>query len=114
MALDVRPAGEDGTEIVRIAGDVDVSTVDAVERRLLGAVSAGVPPAPVVVDFSAVTFMGSCGLGLLRSIHEIAQSQGTPLRIVAPQRAVRRPVRLLGFDRTLRLYYSMEDAARRY
>jgi anti-anti-sigma factor len=114
MALELGRAGEDGTEIVRIVGDVDVSTVDTVERRLLGAVSAGVPPAPVVVDCSAVTFMGSCGLDMLLSIHDIAQTQGTPLRIVAPQRAVCRPVRMIGFDKTLRLYNSVEDAARPY
>jgi anti-anti-sigma factor len=103
---------EERIEIIRLSGDIDMSTVDTMERLLLGAVDAAVGSVPVVADCSGVTFLGSCGLRMLLSAHHIAQSRNTPLHIVAPQRAVRRPVRLTGLDQTLQLYNSVQDAVR--
>ena len=113
LALRVRRSCRGGAEIVHIAGDVDMSTVDILERDLLKTVATTEPPSHIVLDCSEVTFLGSCGLSLLLSVHEVALSQDTPVRIVAPQRAVRRPAQLTGFDQTLRLHDTMEDAVRR-
>jgi anti-anti-sigma factor len=105
-------AYEDHIEIIRLSGDIDMSTVDTMERLLLGAIDAARGSVPVVADCSGVTFLGSCGLRLLLSAHHIAQFRNTPFRIVAPQRAVRRPVRLTGLDQSLQLYNSVQDAVR--
>ncbi|MDT7724549.1 MAG: hypothetical protein QOI21_1125 [Actinomycetota bacterium] len=111
--LSVHRSRHDGTEIVHIAGEVDMSTVDTLERDLLDTIATASPPSSIVLECSEVTFLGSCGISLLLSVHRAALLQNTPVRIVAPQRAVRRPVQLIGFDRTLRLHDSLEEAVRR-
>jgi anti-anti-sigma factor len=111
--LSVHRSHHGGTPIVHIAGEVDLSTVDTLERELLDAAATASPWSPVVLECSEVTFLGSCGISLLLSVHRAALSQDTPVRIVAPQRAVRRPVQLLGYDRTLHLHDSLEEAVER-
>jgi anti-sigma B factor antagonist len=98
---------------VHIAGEVDVSTVDTLERDLLSAVATASPRSLIVLECSEVTFLGSCGISLLLSVHHVALAQDTPVRIVAPQRAVRRPVQLIGYDRTLHLHDSLDEAVKR-
>jgi anti-sigma B factor antagonist len=101
------------SEIVHIAGEVDMSSVDTLEQNLLNAVATASPPAPIILECSGVTFLGSCGISLLLSVHSAALSQDTPMRIVAPQRAVRRPIHLIGYDGTLQLHNTLVDAVKR-
>ena len=96
--------------VVVVAGEVDLLTVD----RLRGAVDAALVYAaarPVVVDLTAVTYLGSHGLAALAGAASMAQGRREPLRLVVDHaRAVIRPLQLGGLDEVLALYHSVEQA----
>jgi anti-sigma B factor antagonist len=48
--------------VLRIAGEIDISTADQLRHALDDALAAG---PEVVVDMSEVTFIDACGLGVL-------------------------------------------------
>ena len=76
-----------GTEgrrpVLRVAGDVDLSTAPEFSAALNRLVSAGRPPAPVVVDLRESTHVGSVGVTMLVVAHRRCEAASTPLRIVA-------------------------------
>lgn len=96
--------------VVFADGEVDVLTVG----RLRTAVDEALRDAagrPVVVDLTAVTFLGSHGLAALAEAASKAERRREPLRVVVDQtRAVIRPLQITGLDEVLALYYSVEEA----
>jgi anti-sigma B factor antagonist len=93
--------------VVEVAGELDILTAP----RLLDALRALLRErSPVlVVDLSAVEFMGSAGLFVLAETHRDAGTH-TSLRIVAPGRVTLRPLQVTGLDTVLNLYRSRPDA----
>jgi anti-sigma B factor antagonist len=66
---------------------------------------------PVIVDLTAVTFLGSHGLAALVEAALKAEQRSEPLRLVVDEaRAVTRPLQITGLDEVLALYYSVEEA----
>jgi anti-sigma B factor antagonist len=64
----------------------------------------------VVVDLSGVTFLASSGLAvLIRAAHR-ATEQNRRVRLVAPTRAVTRPLELTGADQLFVLHAAVDDA----
>lgn len=96
--------------VVFADGEVDVLTVE----RLRAAVDDALREAagrPVVVDLTAVTFLGSHGLAALAEAASKADRCGEPLRLVVDEtRAVTRPLQITGLHEVLSLYYSVEEA----
>lgn len=76
-----REGGADGV-VLRLAGDINMATGPRLDGYLADAVAAAVPPAPVVVDVSGITHLGSLGVALLTSYHRRCRAAGTPLRVV--------------------------------
>jgi len=96
--------------VVIVEGDVDMLTVGrlraAVDEALRDAVGR-----PVVVDLTAVTYLGSHGLAALAEAASKAEWRREPLRVVVDEtRAVIRPLQVSGLDEVLTLYYSVGDA----
>jgi anti-anti-sigma factor len=79
--------------IVRVTGEIDLSTVDVL-RRELDAVHADA--ATVLLDLSAVTFMDSTGLHLLLEASHSSAVSDWGFFVVRPSRAVRRLIELSG------------------
>jgi anti-sigma B factor antagonist len=101
----------EGTAIVVVVdGDVDPLTV----ARLRAAVDEALGDAagrPVIVDLTAVTYLGSHGLAALVEAASTAQGRREPLRLVVDEtRAVIRPMQLTGLDEVLALYYTVQEA----
>ncbi|MDQ3763103.1 MAG: STAS domain-containing protein [Actinomycetota bacterium] len=96
--------------VVVVEGEVDMLTVG----RLRAAVDEAFRDAagrPVVVDLTAVTFLGSHGLATLAEAASKAEGRREPLRVVVDEtRAVVLPLQVSGLDEVLALYYTVEEA----
>jgi anti-sigma B factor antagonist len=68
--------------------------------------------AQVIIDLTAVDFLGSAGLrALLDAQAGCAARKGQPLRVVVDHnRPVIRPLQLTGLDQQLCLYHDVDDA----
>ncbi|GAA1315207.1 STAS domain-containing protein [Saccharothrix xinjiangensis] len=98
--------------VVRVAGEVDSSTVGELARGTAVALALATPPAPVVVDLSDVAFLSAAGLNQLRSDQLAARAAGVPLRVVARHRHVLRPFEVTGLVHDLRLCATLSEALR--
>lgn len=93
--------------VVSVSGEIDLVTAPALEQAI-GAVVAETPSA-LVIDLSAVEFLGSVGLKILAATHEKV-GEATGFGVVARGPATRRPIHLTGLDKTFPLYPTLEDA----
>ncbi|MBN6040656.1 STAS domain-containing protein [Amycolatopsis sp. 195334CR] len=106
--LTIQAEHTDQANTVVVSGEVDLATKTQFDTELTAALE---PPAPVlVVDLSGVDFLSSCGLQVLLELAERAERRACDLRIVCAGRPVRRPIEIVGLDRTLRLFGSREEA----
>ncbi|MGD1169543.1 STAS domain-containing protein [Mycobacterium seoulense] len=97
----------DGVSVVSVSGEIDLVTAPALEQAI-GAVVAESPTA-LVIDLSAVEFLGSVGLKILAATFEkLGKAQG--YGVVARGPATRRPIHLTGLDKTFPLYPTLDDA----
>lgn len=71
---------ESGRIVVR--GDVDSTTAATLDRQIAVESRSGI--APVTIDLSAVTHLGSAGVGALAAACDRARKQGTECVLVAP------------------------------
>lgn len=76
---------ESGRIVVR--GDVDSTTAATLDRQIAVESRSGI--APVTIDLSAVTHLGSAGVGALAAACDRARKQGTECVLVAPPAARR-------------------------
>lgn len=93
--------------VVSVSGEIDLVTAPALEQAI-GAVIADTPTA-LIIDLSAVEFLGSVGLKILAATYERLDKQ-TGFGVVARGPATRRPIHLTGLDRTFPLYQTLEEA----
>lgn len=106
--LTVRAADVAGVVVVKIEGEIDVDTADVVLDALrLGFSSEG--PA-LVADLTHVSFFGSTGISTLITAHELADAHGKDFHVVAPHRAVKRPLQVTGVADVLVLHDSVDEA----
>ncbi|SER23947.1 anti-anti-sigma factor [Lentzea xinjiangensis] len=106
--LAVRASDVAGVAVVTVEGEIDVDTADVVLDALrLGFASDG--PA-VVADLTEVSFFGSTGISTLITAHELAEEYGKDFHVVAPHRAVKRPLQVTGVADVLSLYDSVDEA----
>jgi len=93
IALDERvDDGSGGTAVLRVAGEIDLLTVEQL-RAALDQALAGTRRS-VVVDVQGVSFVDCAGIGLLVDAQWRARRRGVRLRIL-PGRAVARTAALL-------------------
>jgi anti-anti-sigma factor len=76
-------AERDGEVVVEMRGDLDLdSEPEAREAMAAAEGAAGSAGSPMVVDLSAVTFMGSCGVRILLEAADRARSAGRELLLI--------------------------------
>lgn len=98
----------DSARITRLPSEVDVASGGAAEAGLLAAVSA---PGLVIADMTDTAICDSAGMRMLLSAHNRARASGATLRVaVTPGSSVARVMAILGVNRILSVYDSVEDA----
>jgi anti-anti-sigma factor len=106
--ITVRAADVAGVVVLEVEGEIDVDTAEVVLDALrLGFASEG--PA-VVADLTHVSFFGSTGISTLITAHELADVHGKDFHVVAPHRAVKRPLEVTGVADVLVLHDSVDEA----
>lgn len=108
--LQLRKETRSTSIILHAYGDVDVATIATLAANLATVEKAVKPPSSVILDLSQVTFLGAAGLATLVEHTHRCTRQDTPLRVVAGQRAVLRPIQLTGLSDTLNLHYTLSHA----
>ncbi|ORV08384.1 STAS domain-containing protein [Mycobacterium celatum] len=99
----------DGVAVLTVGGEIDLSTAPAFEAAIDEALAG--EPAVLVVELSATEFLASAGVRILAAAREKLGDAGQ-LAIVADSPVTRRPIDLLGLDKTVSLYPTLEDALR--
>ena len=97
----------DGVSVVSVSGEIDLVTAPALEQAISGVVAGG--PTALVIDLSAVEFLGSVGLKILAATYE-KLGGNSEFGVVARGPATRRPIHLTGLDKTFPLYPTLDDA----
>jgi anti-sigma B factor antagonist len=85
--------------VVAVTGEVDLSTVPELRRRLTEAISA--PPSEVVVDLAGVDFIDASGVGVLLGAAGEAARAGVSFRVQSPSPLVERVLNLTRVDGAL-------------
>jgi anti-anti-sigma factor len=85
LRITVEPVEE--ASLVRVAGEIDISTVGELRRRLTAARRASTT---VLLDLADVEFMDSSGLHVLLDANDEAAAGAPPFFIVRPSTAVER------------------------
>ena len=98
---------ENGTTVVRLAGELDLHNADDVRAALEQAWEAG--PAKIVVDLSEVEFLDSTVLGVFVQAHRRATG-GASFRLAAPGPEPRRILQVAGVESYLDVHDSLDDA----
>lgn len=99
-------SGGNGTSVVSLAGELDLSTIPRMEMPLLSEVSQ----APVIVDLSALSFIDSSGIAVLIRAFRAAGAGRRMHTVIAPGSQVERVLRLAGIDRALPLFVDRDAA----
>jgi anti-anti-sigma factor len=94
--------------VVAIAGDIDLAVTAQVQERLHNELR--LRPEALIIDLTDVAFCSSGGLSVLLEAVTTAHGGGLPCAVVAAQRAVLRPARLLRLDRHLPIHPTLADA----
>lgn len=85
--------------VVAFAGDLDLAGMAAADEALSEALGHGAEG--LLIDLTAVTFMGSEGIRLLLRAQERGDEVGRRVRIVAGDGAARRLIELVGLSERL-------------
>ena len=102
-------AGAGAPDIVPLPAEIDITNYTAAAAMLLGAVdnASGL----LIADMTGTTFCDSSGMRMLLAAHDRAAANGSTLRVVIrPGSAVSRGLAILGIDRVLSLYATVEEA----
>jgi anti-sigma B factor antagonist len=79
----------EGSLVIRLSGEIDLSNTEQVQRRL-DAVTDGC--SEVTMDLTDIDYLDSQGLRLIKQLCNEADREGTTLRLVAPPKSVARQV----------------------
>lgn len=96
-ALTVDARNEDGTAVIRLAGDLDMTSIDQARAAIDTALAGN--PGRVVLDASALNYTDSSGIALLVQVTRTAQQ----VQVRNPSPIVRQLIELTGLSEILNI-----------
>lgn len=100
-------ADHNGIAVVRVSGEIDAATVSDFETAVGKVLTAD--PAGLVIELSAVDYMGSVGLRVLAATQEqVGPTDG--FAVVVDNPVIIKVIRLTGLDQIFSLYANLQDA----
>lgn len=96
--------------VVRVAGEVDLVTVQQLDDELTAAENDLPQAGHLVLDLTGVDFMASAGLSMLIKHDQRCRDAGKELRIVSGNRTVARTLLITGLTETLNMYETLDAA----
>jgi len=100
--------------VVRVSGDLDISTVAQLARAIHVAATGAVKPPRLIVDLMALTFCDSTGLrALIGAVKEVDVLGGRAVLALQPGGMLEQLLDLSGLSEFLRVTNSLEAAERR-
>jgi anti-anti-sigma factor len=111
--LRITPVETGSAVVLSAAGEVDLETGPRLRAALADLLERD-QPVPIVVDLSAVTFLGSTGIAVLVDAHWQAEQAKVPFTlVVVPEGPVHRTLRATGVDHHLTLRNDVASALHR-
>lgn len=92
-------AGEGGTTVIKVRGELDLSSVPQLRSCLADLLNRG--DVQLVVDLSGVAFCDSTALGVFVGAHRRATAADGHVRFVHPPPALRNLLEVSGLDQIL-------------
>jgi anti-sigma B factor antagonist len=98
----------EGVPVLSAPAEIDFSNVSELRRAVLSCIDAG--DTTPVVDLRKTTFCDSAGVSQLVQAHRRAVAAGGELRLVVSAGPVRRILAIVGADRVLSVFTSVDEA----
>jgi anti-sigma B factor antagonist len=99
LTVTALPSSVQGVLVLRVVGEVDLATVGRLREQLHHHVPS--EHRGLVLDCTAVSFLGACGIGLLAEIADRARAEEIALRLVAHSRLVLRALEVTMADQLI-------------
>ncbi|WP_329791205.1 STAS domain-containing protein [Lentzea sp. DG1S-22] len=107
--ISVQTSQDETVPVTAVAGEIDMSTADLVRDEVHARLAA--KPDVLVLDLSAVEFIGSAGVHLLVHSQMEAEDHGTRLAVVVPEQSfASRVLRTAGVHQMLDLHTDLPSA----
>jgi len=100
-----------GVPVVAAPEEIDMANAAELELALLKAAADG--PATLVADLTLTRFCDSSGIRTLLAAHQRARADGSELLLVVSDAAVRRAFTIIGVDRLVPHFTSLDAAVSR-
>ena len=112
MQLTINQQVSDDAVVVRISGEVDMSTAEEFNSSLMTAlnVASAHPARLLIADLDGVGYFGSTGLNAVLACHHHGLTTATAVRLVATTPTVGRLIEVTKLDTVLALYPSIAEA----
>lgn len=106
--LDISITASATDTVVTVAGEIDLGVSDDLRRALDDELRF--KPPVLIADLSAVTFCDSSGFTVFVQIRAKAEDAGVPFILVTQERALLRPMSLLGLDAVFIVHPTLDSA----
>lgn len=97
-----------GFPLVRVAGEIDGSSVIEFRRAVMGA--PAMRGNAVVIELSEVRYIESAAIGVLIEAHGVSEARGVGMVVACPEIAIARILRLSGLHHVVPVFEDVDSA----